>query len=210
MTKARLDPESIEEAINAVHVVALSIQERLTAESAREWLLKTLKEYLRQGLIPTLDVIDSARKGDEIADQALRDVGAEMLNQGEMPPAALRAYCLEALVRGPVERGRGHAFCCDNFTRDIVIPGLMFHAIEYFGHLELKITRRPNVPSRPSYASIVTEALKRAGISGISESRINNIWSSGKSQLFLYLLKNNLGVINAERWRKLIEDSLPH
>jgi hypothetical protein len=210
VTKARLDPESIEEAINAVHVVALSIQDRMTAESAREWLLKTLKDYLRQGLIPTLDVIDSARKGDEIADQALREVGAEMLNQGEMPPAALRAYCLEALVRGPVERGPGSAVWYDNFRRDIVIPGLMFHAIEYFGHLELKTTRRPNVPSRPSYASIVAEALKRAGIKGISEGRINNIWSNGKLQLFMYLLKNNVEVINRERWRKLIEDFLPH
>ena len=49
-----------------------------------------------------------------------------------------------------------------------------------------------------------------AGIKGISEGRINNIWSNGKLQLFMYLLKNNVEVINRERWRKLIEDFLPH
>src|SRR5947207_12014842 len=63
------------------------IADKMTAKASRAWLLNTLCDFLRQGLIETLMVIEAADAGDEIADAALRLVFAEMNDAGIEPPA---------------------------------------------------------------------------------------------------------------------------
>jgi hypothetical protein len=171
------------------------ISAKMDAEFSQIWLERTLEDYLRQGLIPTLQVIEDARKGDEIADRVLRRVGAQMLDagQGELDRnGALRSYCEEALVRNPITRGPGRAAWYENWRRDIGVACLVFFAVERLSGLDLKPTRRPNVPtSKPSAAFIVSKALERAGIK-IGEGRVNNIWTGLKGELLKYALQRNM------------------
>src|SRR5262245_64614121 len=67
------------------------VRHRLEKEYSREWLQTELQKGLREGRLKlTMQAVEAADAGDEIADIALRTVAAEIL--GGMPP----------------ERGSGH------------------------------------------------------------------------------------------------------
>jgi hypothetical protein len=148
------------------------VEHMMTTTASREWLEATLREFLRQGLIETLKVIESAEAGDEIAHAALCRVCAEMLDQGEMPPAALRAYGERALVRGPVTRSAGRSEH-DNWRRDIGIACLVYLAKERFG-LSPTRNREQRRRQQPSASSVVALALGRHRIN-VAEKRVENI-----------------------------------
>ena len=64
-----------------------------------------MRQYLRGGLITVIKVVEAADKGDEIADAALREVGAELFDQpsGRTGEIQIIAY----LQRAP-PAGTGH------------------------------------------------------------------------------------------------------
>jgi hypothetical protein len=161
------------------------VEQKMTATASREWLESTLRDFLRQGLIETLRVIEAAEAGDEIAHAALCRVCAEMLDQGKMPPAALRAYGERALVRGPVTRSAGRSEH-DNWRRDIGVACLVYLARERFG-LSPSRNREQRRRCQPSACSIVALALGRRRIN-ITEKRIENIWAGLRGQVAAFVI----------------------
>lgn len=130
----------------------------LTTEASRAKMRAHIQHCLAAGTIPTMQVIEAARAGHEDADFALRQLVVEMLDRGELPNAALRAYAQEALLRPPSTYPRGRN-PVDTWLRDVAILMLVNLAVEFW---------KPNLPktrnkasSRPSACSLVSEALNR-------------------------------------------------
>ena len=162
------------------------VQHKMTAPASREWLEATLREYLRQGLIETLRVVEAANAGDEIADAALRRVYAEMVEIGIEPPATLKAYGIKAILRGPVTRPRGRNMWFDNWRRDIGIVVLVYLAMKQFG-LRRTRNREQRRRNEPSASSIVALALGRARIN-IAEKRVESLWGGLGEQVAAFAL----------------------
>jgi hypothetical protein len=177
------------EAIAAVSQWVEVIQAKMTAEASREWLGSTLRDFLRRGLIETLKVIEAADAGDEIADAALRRVCAEMLDRGEMLPAALRTYCEKALLRGPINtRTAGRNMWFDNWRRDIGIAVLVYLTKERFG---LRPTRNRTSKRKPSACSVVSAALGQVRIN-TAEKRVENIWAGLAGQVTTFVISQKM------------------
>jgi hypothetical protein len=90
----------------------------LTTEAARIVLRDRIRAMVRAGTLPTMQVIEAARAGHEEADMALRELSVEMLDRGELPPAALRAYAQEALIKPPATYPAGRNIA-DTWLRDV-------------------------------------------------------------------------------------------
>src|SRR5438045_9624060 len=96
----------------------------LRTENSRRVLRSRLKALIRQGTIPAVRVIEWANHGIVDADEALREVAAEMLDHGEPIPATIRGYTAGALLRerGPHGKNSGRfEAAADNWLRDQVI-----------------------------------------------------------------------------------------
>jgi hypothetical protein len=181
-----------EEAIAAVAGWVDVVREKMSAEASRECLEGLACEYLRHGWSETIKVIDAAKDGDEIAHAALVRVFAEMLDRGEMPPAALRAYGELAAVRGPVKRSAGRNSWADNWRRDAGIAVLAYFAKEKF---KLRPTRNRESKKRnrkPSACSVVAAALGRARIITITERRVENIWAGLAGQVAAFVVAQKM------------------
>jgi hypothetical protein len=163
------------------------VQDKMTASASREWLEATLCDFLRQGLIETLKVIEAADAGDEIADAALRRVYAEMSDVGEVP-ATLKAYGIKAVLRGPVTRSAGRNMWFDNWRRDIGIACLVCLTMVRF---ELRPTRNREQrrKRRPSASSVVAAALGKQARINVAEKRVENIWAGLQGQVATFLAR---------------------
>jgi hypothetical protein len=161
------------------------VEQKMTATASREWLEATLRDFLHQGLIETLKVIESAEAGDEIAHAALCRVCAEMLDRGEIPPAALRVYAEKALLSGPVTRSAGRSEH-DNWRRDIGIACLVYLAMKRFG-LRPTRNREQRRRQQSSASSVVALALGRRRIN-ITEKRVENIWGGLRGQVAAFVI----------------------
>ena len=143
----------------------------LTSEVGHLRLRNDIRELLRQGTIETLKVIAAAEQGHQDADLALRELGAEMLDRGEMPNATLRGYLVKALVMAPVTFPPGRNIA-DTWVRDIGISVLVALAMVRWAHL--KATRNP-ASKRPSASAIVALALTKRG-HPMSEWQVGRIY----------------------------------
>jgi hypothetical protein len=164
-------PATVDEA-QAVDVISHWIDRvaaALTAGTARHVLRNHIRDRLRQGTIPTMQVIAAARAGHEDADLALRQLAAEMLDRGEMPPTALRAYVQEALVLAPVSYPPGRNIA-DTWLRDIGIAVLVALAAERWR----LPTSRNRASARPSACFLVSIALGRRGFN-LGERQVERI-----------------------------------
>jgi hypothetical protein len=148
------------------------VAERLTSEKGRRVLRDYIRDRVRQGTLPTMQVIASAKAGNDDADIALRELVVEMLDRGEMPPAALRAYAQEALIRAPVPSLRGRSLA-DTWMRDAGFVILIALAAQCW---QLPPTRN-RASKKPSAAYLVEVALNRKGFN-ITEARLNKIYGS--------------------------------
>jgi hypothetical protein len=183
------DPVALErEAVAAALKWYDVISDKMTASASREWLQTTLQDFLRQGLIERLKVIEAADKGDDIADAALRQVYAEMRECGQEPPANLKAYGIRAVLRGPVARTLGRYGKYDNWRRDIGLACLIY-LVHYRFRLLPTRTRWSRHERTPSACSIVRIALHKRGIK-VSESRLNNLWGNGLGARLVAFLVN--------------------
>ncbi|WP_420564159.1 hypothetical protein [Thalassobaculum sp.] len=121
-----------------------------------------------------MDVVDLARDGVSVADEALRELMLEYSNRGEVMPTYLSAYNMELLAgRPPGRPGRKKA---DFFLRDIAIFLAVLLVSERFG---LTPTGR-----NLSACSIVANAFNGSDAVGdygsISYKDIEGIWSRYK------------------------------
>jgi hypothetical protein len=161
------------------------VQDKMTASASREWLEATLCDFLRQGLIETLNVVEAADAGDEIADAALRRVYAEMSDVGEVP-ATLKAYGIKAVLRGPVTRSAGRNMWFDNWRRDIGIACLVCLTVARFG-LHPTRNREQRRKRRPSASSVVAAALGKQARINVAEKRVENIWAGLQGQVATFV-----------------------
>jgi len=164
-------------------VIAVSMVHRMLSEDSREWLETELRKALRKGRLPlTSKAVEAADRGDEIADAALRDIGAELqmpLLQGrDLAPSHLQviAYFQRAAKRPPHKRKPGRYAWYDDWQRNI---GICFHILLTCAEYGVPPTRnRQSRRSgrRPSGISIVTAALALNRIN-LEESTIQQkIW----------------------------------
>jgi hypothetical protein len=132
----------------------------LTSDAGHLLLRNHIRRMLREGAIETLKVIAAAEQGHRDADLALRELGAEMLDRGEMPNATLRSYLVKALVMAPVmyPEGEGRDIA-DNWTRNVGIAVMVSLAMAQW---HLKRNRNP-ATKRPSASTIVALALRKRG-----------------------------------------------
>lgn len=135
----------------------------LTSEAGHLYLRRDISERLRQGTIETLKVVAAADEGHQDADLALRELGAEMLDRGEMPNATLRSYLVRALVTAPVSNSEGRDLA-DNWVRNIGISILVEMTMNFW-HLKLSRSHatKPSKGFRPSASHVVAVALTKRG-----------------------------------------------
>jgi hypothetical protein len=169
-------------AINRVSVWASMLRHRMEKEYSREWLETELQKGLREGrLTLTIKAVEAADAGDEIADGALRDIGAELqvaLVQGrELAPGHLQviAYFQRAGRRAPHKRKRGHAWY-DDWIRNFAICILVQLACAEYGVPPTRSRGSRRADRRLSGVSLVTAALARNRVNLDEGTVQQHIW----------------------------------
>ena len=133
---------------------------------AREVLKRTASASPERIMV----VVDWAKQGWDLADEALRELIVEYLDRGERLPTYLRAYAMD-VAAGPTRRLRGQKKS-DNFLRDIAITITVDRLCKSYG---LKPTGRS--ARHKSACAIVAEALSSTpGVANLSEKGVAEIW----------------------------------
>jgi hypothetical protein len=162
-------PATYEEAmIQEAMALIARIEDKLTA-LPREYIAAQLRERLRRGLTDRQRVIDAAWDGDDLSHDVLMAEFHEMLDEGIMPPASLRAYAAQT-DKHP-KRGKGRVWYTD-WRRNHGFMILLALVGEKFN---LNATRSRSTDS-PCAASVLAIALQRRGFKRVSESRLTNLW----------------------------------
>ncbi len=154
-----------------VHWIDL-VAQVLTSEAGHRRLQYDIRERLRLGTLETVKVIAAAEAGHQDADLALRQFGAQMLDRGEMPDAALRGYLVKALLIAPVTYPAGRNIA-DTWLRDIGIAVLVDLTIVHWPFLK---PTRNRASRRPSASTIVSRALEKRGYT-IGEWQVERVFS---------------------------------
>jgi hypothetical protein len=81
------EPDAIDTIIGWIDRVA----EKLTAEASRLTLRAHIRERVREGTLPAMQVIAAARAGHGDADLSLREVITEMIDRDEPVPVSLKS-----------------------------------------------------------------------------------------------------------------------
>jgi hypothetical protein len=144
--------------------------------NSHENLARMLADCLRRGdLIVTIKAVNAAeRHGDWLADAVLRATYADMANRGEPISDQLRAFGERAVLRPPVERGRGRDQYAD-WSRNNAICFMIQRACAEFGvrPTRSRSARRDRIQSG---CSLVKKALERHGIFIEEKTIQDNIW----------------------------------
>jgi hypothetical protein len=117
----------------------------LTADAARLTLRRHIREMLRQGTIPTMQVIAAAEAGHQDADMALREAAAEYISRREEMPTEIANYVQRALVMPPVTYPPGRNLA-DTWLRDVGIAVIVQLAVERWRLPATATAPRPNRP----------------------------------------------------------------
>jgi len=170
----------------ATYLVPL-VSHTFKPEFSREWLKATLLKGLREGRLNiTIGTIAVADAGNEIADEALRTVYAEiplaeaaMLAQQNNAYLHIISYGKRAVLHAPHKRPRGrHSH--DNWMRDIQICLLIIAVSRELG---VPPARNRTARRAPSAISIVVDALARRGDHFNEVSVQENIWFGSVGEL---------------------------
>ena len=143
----------------------------LTSDAGHLLLRNQIRKMLREGAIETLKVVTAAEQGHQDADFALRELGAEMLDRGEMPNATLRSYLVKALVTAPVHYPPGRNIA-DTWVRDIGIAVMVAMVKMHWPYLTVT---RNRATKRPSASTIVALALRKHGHS-LTEWQVERVF----------------------------------
>jgi hypothetical protein len=169
-------------AINRMALAVAMVLHTMEKEHSRKWLKTTLQRYLREGALTISEkAVEAADAGDEIADGALRDVGAELqtaLVQGrDLAPGHLQviAYFQRAGRRAPHKRPRGQRWY-DDWFRNLAICILVQLACAEYGVDPTRNRESRRAKQYPSGISLVVGALARNKIHIEEESVQRHIW----------------------------------
>jgi hypothetical protein len=159
----------------------LEKRHQLEKQFSLEWLETELRKGLREGrLTLTIMAIQAVEKhDDEIADEALRAVYAEMVG-GTLPQRGpghlqLAAYGQRAVLRAPLKRGRGNRWH-ENWFRNIQICFLIELACREFGVHATRNRASRRADRHPSGISLVVAGLARNKIHIDEGSVQENLW----------------------------------
>jgi|SRR5262249_43294178 len=159
-----LDAADEQRAIKRTAIAVAMVRHKFS--NSREWLETELRTGLREGRFAlTIKAVEAADKGDEIADAALRDIGAELqmpLVQGrDLAPSHLQviAYFQRAAKRPPHKRKRGRYAWYDDWQRNVGICFLILLTCAEYGVTPTRNRQSRRSGRRPSGISIVTAAL---------------------------------------------------
>jgi hypothetical protein len=150
------------------------VAQMLTTEAAHLVLRRHIREIVRQGTIPTMQVIEAAEAGHQDADLALRELAAEYLSRREEMPTELANYVQRALLQPPVTYPPGRNIA-DTWMRDVGVATLVLLAVERW---------RPHLPATRNRASkrlsacyVVSIALVKRG-HNVGERQVERIFGS--------------------------------
>jgi hypothetical protein len=143
------------------------VGEAMTADAARRTLRSYIRDMLRRGTIPTMQVIAAAEAGHQDADLALREFAAEHIDRRIEMPTALANYVQRALVNPPVTYPPGRNVA-DTWLRDVCVAVLVRLAVERWS---LPATRN-RATARPSACSVVASALAHLNVGERQVERI--------------------------------------
>jgi hypothetical protein len=127
---------------------------------------QTIKRRIREGETEVGSAVDAARAGDVYADHALRELGAEMLADGDDLPERLKEYVIEALLQDlhPFPPGRNDVA---NQPRNIIIVRLVSMAMQRWN---LNYSQNRESDGRPSASYLVAKTFN------LSEDRVAKIY----------------------------------
>jgi hypothetical protein len=165
---ATIEDEMVNTIVHWIDLVAAA----LTSEAGRLRLRHDIRERLRQGTIPTMQVIAAARAGHQDADLALRELIAEMIDRKEDLPTTLAGYAQEAMFRAPTTYPPGRNIA-DTWMRDIGFAVLVTLAAD---HWRLPATRN-RASKHPSACYVVSLALNCRG-HNIGERQVERIFGN--------------------------------
>jgi hypothetical protein len=189
MTKLPANFSDEQRAIDCVSEWVVTLRPRMEKRYSREWLETELRKGLREGrLTLTIKAVEAADKGDEIADAALRAIGAELqmplLQRQSLAPGHLQtiAYFQRAGQRAPHKRPRGQRWH-DDWFRNLDICLLIHLACREFGVRPTRNRAARRANREPSGVSLVVDGLARNGIHLHEVSVQENIWFSLPGEL---------------------------
>jgi hypothetical protein len=201
MTKLPATVIDEQRAIERVDTWIATLGPKMTKEYSREFLETELVNGLREGrLTLTIKAVEAADTGDDIADAALREVGAELqtaLVQGQvLAPGHLQiiAYFQRAARRAPHKRPRGHRWH-DNWVRNTQICVLVALACVEFGVRPTRNRAARRANRAASGISLVVAALGRNGIHLDEGSVQENLWFGLPGELVRALLATGLPAV---------------
>jgi hypothetical protein len=202
-------------AINRVGLWVATLRHKMQKEYSREWLETELRKGLREGRLSlTIKAVEAADKGDEIADDALRTVYAEMAG-GMLPergPGHLQiwAYGQRAVLRPPHNRPRGRRWY-DDYARNLNICLMIYVACFEFGVRPTRNRAARRANRDPSGVSLVVAALARNGIY-LGESTVQeNFWLGLPGELIRGVFATRLPAdftTWAKSWRTVSKTSI--
>ena len=170
-------------AINRTAFAVAFVRDTLSKEFSRAWLERTLLYYLRAGgLTISIAAVQAGDNGDEIADAALRQIGAELqmhLVQGrELAPGHLQiiAYYQRASQRAPHKRKPGRYAWYDDWYRNLAICFLVQLTCAEYGVPPTRNRQSRRSGQRPSGISLVMGGLARNGIHLAEGTIQQKIW----------------------------------
>jgi hypothetical protein len=150
------------EAVDAIaHWIDL-VAELMTVEASRLIMRKEIRDRLREGTIPVMQVIEAAEHGHQDADFALRELAVETIDRGQPLPTAIGAYVQKALLRPPVTYPPGRNFV-DTWVRDAGVALLVKLAVERWNVPATRGHLSQNSEKRLSACYLVSVALGRRG-----------------------------------------------
>jgi hypothetical protein len=144
-----------------------AVRDRFAASFSLEWLEKAIRYELRNGSSLTFVVkaVEAAEHGDEIADAALREVGAELMERGSgrVGEGQILAYLQRAALRAPYGRRPGRAWY-DDYQRNFGICLLIKLASRVFGLHATRSQESRRLDRPHSGVSLIREALILNGV----------------------------------------------
>jgi hypothetical protein len=152
------------------------VAQLLTSDAARLVLRNHIRERLRQGTIPRMQVIAAAEAGHQDADLALRELAAEHISRREEMPTELANYVQRALLMPPATYPPGRNLA-DTWLRDIGIAVMVDLAAARWGVLVSRSHHRKPGSKRLSACYLVSAALNRAG-HAVRERQVERIHAS--------------------------------
>jgi hypothetical protein len=149
--------------------IVFGIKARWLADGAsRRFVVDVMKQFARWRVENLMDLVDRARLGSPVADEAARELILEYINDGKAVPTYLAAFNMEIVSgRIPKQRGKQKA---DYFLRDMAVLVTIILVMDKFG---LAPTSRNG--RNTCACSIVSDALFAENL-GIGYKAVAEIW----------------------------------